>query len=1075
MSVPKSDTSANDNWFKCRAKFVRDNLETYAIAGSCSTEDFETLAYGKRRSPVRRTNNERPVDFLKHITISRDQTKWQKTSDEQQQLRALLEKKPDNFLEEVDGTFHPDNSQGGSFGDQSSHDLHNTENLSSTQLITEWSKFVEDFTAFPIGSVPNRSRGSSVILSIESRRRFSTSSSDTDYFEVNNSDKSLTSAETKKIGNYYSQHFSSSNGASSNYSSDSSLVMSSSKNSEREVAEDRSPVKGTGQRVTTYDTSHEIPVRSGESASRSIRPGPDLARPSRTRYATHKKSRSSTFAEDTLPTHGDAITSDQEPLPPLEEERIAGRIEELTTELEALRAQLGKTPNVALSPSQSSTRSTLWTTIYRVKGYPYLGEPQWQQTDYGFRLKPSTPIRDILEYGERHPEILFVVIKTYVSNKLPPDDEIKTDFDVDPPQMPTRESIRFTSKDMTETIRKLIQMYPDFGTVFKDFSAHTEHDAPYLFLYYMFPEWEENVLELNEDHRWCAEKLFEYLQDTYIPRYQQIVQRFEVGMTTNEDMIYLIKPGDVVVRPGLTTTAFMATSWPVSLGTYFETKDGNSSNKPDGRSSRRKRKASARRSRPKPRYHSVGDNNYESDENDNIVNYEMKKDGDRYELWTVKGWNWSFNGIVLTTHFETLELRAYIDTMGEANIDTLDIYPLKYASDEIKQLLLKRGQTFWRCRQRQFVGYSHANQDSHDLENANERFMIDYSTYERLHPETNAKALKVRILQRQEELEVDIMARESLPENGMINLLPSTLIGYNLRLKKWVNVEVDRIQEIDWNKKAFESLVVDDETKHLVKALISNQIQAEKSTDLMSGKGNGLIVLLHGGPGTGKTFTAETYATQNQPIYATVAEIAEKPLYRVTCGDIGTKPEDVEQYLETVLMLGKIWECVLLDEADVFLEERTLTDLKRNALVSIFLRVLEYYDGILILTSNRVGTFDQAFKSRIQLALHYENLKKPQRRKIWRNFFNRLKDVGETNVDYDDLGDHIDELAEVEMNGRQIRNAITTARQLAQFDGDKFSYKQLQHVMKVAGKFETYLKEVKGLTDDQIAREDGTR
>ena len=46
---------------------------------------------------------------------------------------------------------------------------------------------------------------------------------------------------------------------------------------------------------------------------------------------------------------------------------------------------------------------------------------------------------------------------------------------------------------------------------------------------------------------------------------------------------------------------------------------------------------------------------------------------------------------------------------------------------------------------------------------------------------------------------------------------------------------------------------------------------------------------------------------------------------------------------------------VLLDEADVFLEERDVKDLNRNALVSVFLRALEYYDGILILTSNRVG------------------------------------------------------------------------------------------------------------------------
>lgn len=61
-----------------------------------------------------------------------------------------------------------------------------------------------------------------------------------------------------------------------------------------------------------------------------------------------------------------------------------------------------------------------------------------------------------------------------------------------------------------------------------------------------------------------------------------------------------------------------------------------------------------------------------------------------------------------------------------------------------------------------------------------------------------------------------------------------------------VDIEVDRIQEVKWNKKAFENLVVDEDTKHLVEALISNQIKAEMSTDLISGKGNGLILLLHG-------------------------------------------------------------------------------------------------------------------------------------------------------------------------------------------------------------------------------------
>lgn len=146
---------------------------------------------------------------------------------------------------------------------------------------------------------------------------------------------------------------------------------------------------------------------------------------------------------------------------------------------------------------------------------------------------------------------------------------------------------------------------------------------------------------------------------------------------------------------------------------------------------------------------------------------------------------------------------------------------------------------------------------------------------------------------------------------------------------------MDSIYDVTWNKQSFDYLVVDAETKELVQALVMRQIAREQSTDIIDRKGNGLIMLLHGGPGTGKTFTAES-----------VAEFAEKPLFRVTCGDIGTEPEQVERYLESVLHLGKTWGCVMLiDEAEVFLEQRSLDNLARNALVSVFLRVLEYVRG----------------------------------------------------------------------------------------------------------------------------------
>jgi len=276
---------------------------------------------------------------------------------------------------------------------------------------------------------------------------------------------------------------------------------------------------------------------------------------------------------------------------------------------------------------------------------------------------------------------------------------------------------------------------------------------------------------------------------------------------------------------------------------------------------------------------------------------------------------------------------------------------------------------------------------------------------------------------------------------------------------------VDNISSIHWNKNAFETLAIEEQSKELVNALVNNKINADKATDTVMGKGNGLILLLHGGPGTGKTLTAES-----------VAEIAEKPLYRVTCGDIGTEPHQVEEYLQKVFHLGKIWDCVvLLDEADVFLEQRTLADLTRNALVSVFLRTLEYYDGILILTSNRVGIFDEAFKSRIQLALHYKKLDRAQREHIWTNFMDRLKELGE-NFNEVEIRGKIKLLSEYEMNGRQIRNAITTARQLALFRKTAMSWDHLEHSIKVSGQFDKYLEEVHNqIKDDDMAREEGWR
>lgn len=94
--------------------------------------------------------------------------------------------------------------------------------------------------------------------------------------------------------------------------------------------------------------------------------------------------------------------------------------------------------------------------------------------------------------------------------------------------------------------------------------------------------------------------------------------------------------------------------------------------------------------------------------------------------------------------------------------------------------------------------------------------------------------------------------------------------------------------------------------------------------------------------GTGKTLTAEC-----------VAEHERRPLYAISCGDLGTDPERLEVKLKEVFNYAVAWKAILLlDEADIFLQERSIDDVNRNALVSIFLRELEYYDGILFVSQH---------------------------------------------------------------------------------------------------------------------------
>ncbi len=182
------------------------------------------------------------------------------------------------------------------------------------------------------------------------------------------------------------------------------------------------------------------------------------------------------------------------------------------------------------------------------------------------------------------------------------------------------------------------------------------------------------------------------------------------------------------------------------------------------------------------------------------------------------------------------------------------------------------------------------------------------------------------------------------------------VLGFTFSEKLWLEFTVSGIYDVEWNEGAYDSLVLPENHKSIVKSLVtSHKFSAAKNIDdVISGKGKGLVAVLHGPPGTGKTLTAEG-----------IAELLKCPLYMVSAGELGTDPRVLERSLTDILDIAHAWGAVLLlDEADVFLEKRSIHDIHRNALVSIFLRLLEYFQGILFLTTNRVETFDDAFQSR---------------------------------------------------------------------------------------------------------------
>ena len=224
-----------------------------------------------------------------------------------------------------------------------------------------------------------------------------------------------------------------------------------------------------------------------------------------------------------------------------------------------------------------------------------------------------------------------------------------------------------------------------------------------------------------------------------------------------------------------------------------------------------------------------------------------------------------------------------------------------------------------------------------------------------------------------DKVESQIEAANATITKGMFTELPvhGFILMFHLELHHYIWVHVDDIKPYQYQPELKDKLILPPEQTDLIDILTAEMDIL--MDDIVAGKSGGTTVLCAGPAGVGKTLTAEVYS-----------EIIKRPLYRVHSGQLGLNVSEMEKALKDTLTRAQRWGAVMLiDEADVYIKRRD-DNISANAVVGVFLRVLEYFNGLLFLTTNRVDDIDEAIVSRCIAMIKYHQPHADDRRKIWK-------------------------------------------------------------------------------------------
>lgn len=238
--------------------------------------------------------------------------------------------------------------------------------------------------------------------------------------------------------------------------------------------------------------------------------------------------------------------------------------------------------------------------------------------------------------------------------------------------------------------------------------------------------------------------------------------------------------------------------------------------------------------------------------------------------------------------------------------------------------------------------------------------------------------------------------------------------------KRWCVAHVDSLKDAQFNESLYDEVVLPEDNKAFIHDVLSAR---DVSLDSVEGKGNNIVMLFMGGPGTGKTLTVEAMSHK-----------LKRGLLKTSSCDLGSTPETIEARLSSWARLASRWNAFLfIDESDVFITRREVTDMTRNSIVNSFLKTLEYFNGTLFLTTNNIQHIDSAIASRITYSRTFA-MSDNDMRTLW---FNLMKKAGVRQPSKSML----DKVEDSGLDGRQIKNVIENTLRLCSVRGTKISSK----------------------------------